>query len=73
MTKVEQLLNEQRIKEFKAHLESEDLDELVHELKSKEAATINNGGVSSQVAWLVQEYGSEAALKWLEPLVTNKS
>lgn len=40
-------------------LHSADLDELVHEIKAEEAASINNGGVESQLDYLL-ESGMEA-------------
>lgn len=34
-------------------VEPEDLDDLVHDLKAEEAADINNGGLTSQVEYLL--------------------
>lgn len=34
--------------------ESEDLDDLVHDTKSGEAADINNGGIDSQIDYLLE-------------------
>jgi len=38
---------------------SEDLDEHVHELKSKEASDINNAGMVEQVLYLLEQGGEE--------------
>jgi hypothetical protein len=38
-----------------------DLDEAVHEVASRLASEVNNGGVRSQVAFLVDRVGVEAA------------
>jgi hypothetical protein len=38
------------------------LDELVHDLKSSEASSINNSGVQDQVDYIVESYGLENAL-----------
>ena len=46
-------------------LTAEDLDELVHEAKSREASSINNGGREDQVAYL-RGAGLLAALADLE-------
>jgi hypothetical protein len=35
-------------------VQSEDLDELVHDIKSKEASQINNGGLERQVQFLLE-------------------
>lgn len=35
------------------------LDDLVHELKSKEASAINNGGVYEQVSYILEQQGEE--------------
>jgi transcriptional regulator of acetoin/glycerol metabolism len=35
----------------------EDLDELVHELKSEEAAEINNAGLEAQLAYILEACG----------------
>ena len=42
------------------HLESlseEDLDEMVHDVKSEEAAEINNGGKEAQIRFLANVHG----------------
>ncbi len=36
------------------HLQSEDLDDLVHDMKAGEASNINNGGVEAQVDYLLE-------------------
>ena len=45
------------------------LDELVHELKSSEASSINNGGASEQIDYIVEAMGQEAAITKLEELL----
>lgn len=43
------------------------LDELVQELKSEEAAQINNGGVLAQLVYLLKASGDPAQVRlWLE-------
>lgn len=41
------------------------LDEMVHEAKAEEAAAINNGGRSEQIAYLISRFGSEGLLSEL--------
>ena len=36
-------------------LSEEDLDEIVHDLKGKEAARINNCGKEHQISWILGE------------------
>jgi len=43
--------------------DSSDLDELVHDIKSREGAGINNGGIMEQVTYLM-ESGMSAAEIW---------
>ncbi|GAH03365.1 unnamed protein product, partial [marine sediment metagenome] len=47
--------------EIKKKYSSEDLDSHVHELKSLEAAVINNNGIDAQIEFLVKKCG----LVWL--------
>lgn len=47
-------------------LSEEDLDELVHELKSQEASGINNGGRDEQVAYLLHVLGEKELFRQLE-------
>ena len=44
---------------LKAGIESSLLDELVHEVASNQASEVNNGGMDSQVAYLLQSGWSE--------------
>jgi hypothetical protein len=46
-------------------LSSVDLDELVHDAKGDEAAEINNGGVESQIRYLVEVNGAGAVKDWV--------
>lgn len=48
---------------------SEDLDELVHEVVSKTASSINNGGLEAQIEFLVDELGSYEVEKEIEKLL----
>jgi hypothetical protein len=43
--------------EYLESLDEEDLDELVAEIKSEEAAEINNGGKDAQVRFIASAYG----------------
>jgi predicted RNase H-like nuclease len=40
--------------------ESEDIDDIVHNCKSREGSNINNGGLDTQVEYLIQQFGSAA-------------
>ena len=51
-----------------AGVEPHELDELVHEAKSREASAINNGGLTEQVEYLVETYGAD-----LEALLDDAS
>ena len=48
-------------KQIKEQFNSEDLDTDVHEIKSSEAATINNSGIDAQLEYLCKTAG----LEWL--------
>ena len=54
-----------------AYLISDDLDEEVHEAKSEEAADINNGGLESQVRYLVSRFGEKGAREIVERVMGN--
>ncbi len=45
--------------------EPERLDELIHDLKSKEASAINTGGVDEQLQYVFDTLGEEEAIKAL--------
>jgi hypothetical protein len=49
----------------------EDLDGLVHDLLSKVATSINNGGLGSQVAHLVEALGADRARAELEEVIAT--
>jgi hypothetical protein len=51
------------------HLTEPDLDELVHELKSKEASSINNGGIQEQIKYIVEQLGPTEAMKAVDELI----
>ena len=53
-------------------LSDEDLDEIVHEVASKTASDVNNGGVSSQIEYLVAQLGEEETEKSLRLLAGQK-
>ena len=55
-----------------AGLESEDLDETVHELASGVAADANNGGLEEQLRYLVERLGAEHAERQLDELVEKR-
>ena len=49
---------EELIKQLHDHgITSEDLDDMVHDMKAAEAAEINNGGIEDQVEYLIGCYG----------------
>jgi len=50
----------------KNRITSESLDEAVHEAKANEAAEINNGGLESQIPYLVEFYGSNHVRELVE-------
>ena len=39
------------------------LDDVVHDLKSKEASEINNGGAKEQVRYIIEQLGEEHGIK----------
>lgn len=61
------------VKQAKSNgIKSEDLDELVHEVISKTASSINNGGLEAQIEFLIDKLGAhevERELKLIVPLV----
>ena len=61
-----------KIATLKQQLQSEDLDDKIHEAKGEEAAAINNGGIDSQVDYLLASFGTDGTLKLLREL-TKKS
>jgi hypothetical protein len=54
---------EELIKEAQSIEASIILDDIVHDLKSQEASAINNGGVASQVDYIIEQYGKEKGLE----------
>jgi len=48
--------------------ERQALDDLVHDLKSKEASTINNCGVEVQVKYLIKRLGLDGARQAIREL-----
>ena len=56
-----------------AGLESEDLDEVVHELVASIAANMNNSGMEGQLGYLIEEMGIQAATKQLDRLVEERA
>jgi len=52
----------------KQRVYSSQLDELIHQLKSSEASTINNGGLESQVVYVYTEMGDAAHKAIMEAL-----
>lgn len=53
-------------------IEPEDLDEVIYEQKSIEAASINNGGLEEQLAYLEDRLGPQEALKVLQAIQNEK-
>ena len=49
-------------------LEAEGLDDLVHDAYSKQASEVNNGGLDSQVRFLIESYGTSHARSLLSDL-----
>ncbi len=49
-------------------LEAGDLDDLVHDAYSKQASEVNNGGLGSQVRFLIETYGTGGARSLLSDL-----
>jgi hypothetical protein len=49
-------------------LSEQELDEMVHELKSQEASGINNGGRDEQLAYLLEVLGERELFRQLESL-----
>jgi len=49
-------------------LEAEDLDDLVDDAYSKQASEVNNGGLDSQVRFLIESYGTGGARSLLSDL-----
>jgi hypothetical protein len=48
------------------------LDDVVHDIKSEEASSINNGGPDGQVRYLVEQLGEEEALKQVRALMEDR-
>ena len=48
---------------WKAHVTSEDLDEVVHELKAEEATRINNEGFDAQLEYILLSTKPEEILR----------
>lgn len=53
-------------------LESEDLDDLVYEVHSTYATSINNAGVDSQLNYLREELGDKAFLDCIKEIVEDR-
>ena len=49
-------------------LEAGDLDDLVHDAYSRQASEVNNGGLDSQVRFLIESYGTGGARSLLSDL-----
>jgi hypothetical protein len=49
-------------------LEAGDLDDLVHDVYSKQASEVNNGGLDSQVRFLIESYGTGGTRSLLSDL-----
>jgi hypothetical protein len=53
----------------KNHLTEPDLDDLVHELKSAEASSINNGGINEQIEYIIEQLGPTDAMTKIDALI----
>lgn len=53
-------------------LESEDLDEVVHDVASRSPSDINNGGLEDQIEYLVGALGAKDAKREIEKLAKRK-
>jgi len=53
----------------KNHLIESDLDDLVHELKSAEATSINNGGINEQATYIIEQLGPTKAMEEIDELI----
>ncbi|MBE3144540.1 MAG: hypothetical protein IMZ61_11545 [Planctomycetes bacterium] len=51
------------------HLTEPNLDELVHDLKSKEASSINNGGIQEQITYIIEQLGPTEAMAEIDKLI----
>jgi hypothetical protein len=49
----------------------EDLDDLIHEIVSRQATKINNGGLQDQISYLIDQLGPQGTRAALEDLRTN--
>ena len=59
-------------KELEAALDQCDLlDDLVHDLKSNEGSSVNNGGAVAQIAYIREAMGDEAARVQLDAIASN--
>jgi len=46
------------------------LDDIVHDLKSAEASSINNEGTSAQIDYIIEQYGEEKGLAIIEKVLS---
>jgi hypothetical protein len=53
---------------IKFNLHPWDLDDLVHELKSNEAAEINNSGLQTQLRYILEQLGPQEAANQINKL-----
>lgn len=49
------------------------LDELIHDMKAREASDINNAGLEAQVEYLIESCGAEGAKEWLKEVKATES
>ena len=47
-------------------IESRDLDDVVHDAVSSTASAVNNGGLSAQIAFLIEQLGTEETKRLIE-------
>jgi len=63
---------EELIEKATATLDSGDLDDIVHEIKSGEAASINNQGIDVQLEYIEESLGKEETAKLLKGLIEGE-
>lgn len=54
----------------KNRLLESDLDELVHELKAREAADVNNSGLEKQIGYIIEILGPTQAMARIDDILS---
>lgn len=63
---------EKLIEKAYSMLDGSDLDDIVHEIKSREAAGINNQGLDIQIEYIEESLGKEETAKLIKELIEGK-